>query len=209
MKIESESDIKTIINLLKSHDECLAIMSDHTLVCGVYWDENHQDWVFNFNQYLTFRLGDDRMFPHFSAYGIDGQSPTFNIRVLRSSADLTYEMRRAIVTDCLMSPSPYLKELLWFVHTNLGRVVMMDDDGVEYLLVGASSTLEDYYYVLLRPDLRLHFVSCVGKLDIKDWTLVGNEMRALLNRPDLTDIITDLRLDHFTSGIEEVEMIGF
>lgn len=35
-----------------------------------------------------------------------------------------------------------------------------------YYVVGATSTTEDYYYVCLNNDRDLHFISCVGKLDV-------------------------------------------
>lgn len=208
MTINDADDIGELINLLDNHEQCLAITIEHFFVCGVYWDEDRCVWKFRFNPYLTFDSNDPKVYAYFSMYMPSSGSPEFDVRVLQSKADLIYEIRQAIVESCVSNPDENIKQLSEKVRQNLGNVVL-GVDGENYILCGMSATMEDYYFILLGTDMKLHFFSCVGKLEKVNWTEVDNDMRRIIENPELSSIITELRHQHFDSTVEEVELISY
>lgn len=49
-----------------------------------------------------------------------------------------------------------------------GNVIREYNSAQCYYLVGAVSTHEDYYYVVLDKDRKLRFLTCVGKIELVD-----------------------------------------
>lgn len=49
-----------------------------------------------------------------------------------------------------------------------GNVIREYNSNQCYYLVGAVSTHEDYYYVVLDKDRKLRFLTCVGKIELVD-----------------------------------------
>ena len=67
------------------------------------------------------------------------------------------------------SPHENNLKLIYDKVIKLGGNVIREYNSAEYYyLVGAASTHEDYYYVVLDKDRRLRFLSCVGKIELVD-----------------------------------------
>lgn len=96
-----------------------------------------------------------------------------------------------------------------FVDKNGGKYILTPSNEVAYL-VGASSTNEDYYYVVINKNLKVEFITCVAHIeviDIKD--LEPNDFYILdyiiKNNPEhLVDIVKNTlneTIDVLFSGI--------
>lgn len=96
-----------------------------------------------------------------------------------------------------------------FVDKNGGKYILTPSNEVAYL-VGASSTNEDYYYVVINKNLKVEFITCVAHIeviDIKD--LESNDFYILdyiiKNNPEhLVDIVKNTlneTIDVLFSGI--------
>lgn len=96
-----------------------------------------------------------------------------------------------------------------FVDKNGGNYILTPSNEVAYL-VGASSTNEDYYYVVINKNLKVEFITCVAHIeviDIKD--LESNDFYILdyiiKNNPEhLVDIVKNTlneTIDVLFSGI--------
>lgn len=67
------------------------------------------------------------------------------------------------------SPHENNLKLIYDKVIKLGGNVIREYNSAEYYyLVGAASTHEDYYYVVLDKDRRLRFLTCVGKIELVD-----------------------------------------
>lgn len=62
-----------------------------------------------------------------------------------------------------------------------------------YYITAATSTIEDYYYVALNEDREIHFISCVGKLNIQEQLPPGMETLDYVLNIDPRDIADDIK----------------
>lgn len=62
-----------------------------------------------------------------------------------------------------------------------------------YYITAATSTIEDYYYVALNEDREIHFISCVGKLNIQEHLPPGMETLDYVLNIDPRDIADDIK----------------
>lgn len=75
----------------------------------------------------------------------------------------------------------------------LGGRYVYDVTGNYYYIVGASSTAEDYYYIAINEDREIHFLSCVGKLNVVDTLPPGMTTLDYLIRLDPQEIADDVK----------------
>lgn len=67
------------------------------------------------------------------------------------------------------SPKENNLKLIYNEVLNMGGNVIRECNSTQcYYLVGAISTHEDYYYVVLDKDRKLKFLSCVGEIELVD-----------------------------------------
>lgn len=136
----------------------------------------------------------------FSCYSIDNEHldrimrlfDGWEIQELNSYEDMCSfirELTRQGIFYELVTSSDHnsAKWLVDKVAGDLGKVIRLPDEK-EYVLVGLSSTMEDYYYVTLGSDNELHLHSCVGDYDVVDMS--GDEV---LRRFPAKDRIDDLK----------------
>lgn len=174
INIISISNIENLLSTLpKTHT--LILKNNGFFVCGIYYKEN--DWRFMFNDYAIFSLNSENQRGivgdwdrQLKAYSNDGM---FDYLIFDNMENMCYEIRNNILSSCinsLMNPKfmigdkeyeSNLPKIIPEVEKDLGKVVDFGHD-TKGILVGLSSTLEDYYYVFITSDDELHFSSCVG-----------------------------------------------
>ena len=73
------------------------------------------------------------------------------------------------IEEMKSSPSENNLKLIYNEVLSIGGNVIREYHGTQcYYLVGAVSTHEDYYYVVLDKDRKLRFLSCVGEIELID-----------------------------------------
>lgn len=73
------------------------------------------------------------------------------------------------IEEMKSSPSENNLKLIYNEVIEMGGNVIREYNSTQcYYLVGAVSTHEDYYYVVLDKDRKLRFLTCVGKIELVD-----------------------------------------
>lgn len=96
---------------------------------------------------------------------------------MSSIEEYLYTLPKGITKDDILkhiermknSPHENNLKLIYDKVIKMGGNVIREYNSAEcYYLVGAVSTHEDYYYVVLDKDRRLKFLTCVGKIELVD-----------------------------------------
>lgn len=66
------------------------------------------------------------------------------------------------------------------LKNDCGKIITFANDGIPLLLICAVTTEEDYYYVGIDKNMKLHYESCVGKYNIVNNKEIIQEMKKWL-----------------------------
>lgn len=206
INIKTKDDIDNLLNMLTSTEQTIIVRYNGKFFCGIYYSEEHKSWRFHFDIFNCKDPYSDHVLDLFR-YVYDKE---FDVFILNSKDELMYEIKDNIIGELMSTftrdmslKGHVITEILRNTVGHLGKQV--DFNGKHVLLVGVSSTLEDYYYYGITSDGKLVFESCVGGYDVLD-QLDRSDRSDHLNDPNLDEIILKLRMEHFPNS-EEVELI--
>lgn len=183
-----------------STEQTILVRNNGKFFCGLFYHKRIESWKIYFDLFNVKNPNDDFVLERF--HQTDNQLEAF---ILNSYGELMYEIRKKIIQTCLLEENELLMSILEHVKEHLGEIV--DFNGKQFLLVGVSASLEDYYYYGIDSNLELVFHSCVGKFDVLGRDQLDRSDRSdHLNDPNLDEIILKLRMEHFPNS-EEVELI--
>lgn len=202
-------DLNDIIKLLDNEEQCLTIHFDHNLICGVYYSHDERIHKFRFNPFLTLTSGElKKVLLHLEFYKSQDDPTVFDICLLPTKMELLYEIRQSIIESSILSDNVY--DLYKKAKALLGKPVTLYDDSDEYIMVGLSATLEDFYYMLYNTNRgNVQFFSAVHKVQEKALDNISQETMKVLAFPLFSKIILDFRHQHFNDESYEVELISF
>ena len=207
--ISTTEDLNDILNLLTNEEQCLAIHFNHNLICGIYYSHDERIHKFRFNPFLTLTSDElKKVLLHLEFYKPQDDIAVFDIYLLPTRMELLYEIRQSIIESSILSDNVY--DLYKKAKALLGKPVTLYDTTDEYIMVGLSATLEDFYYMLYNTRSgNVRFFSAVHKIQEKALDSISQETMKVLAFPLFHKIILDYRHQHFTNDNDEVELISF
>lgn len=198
-KIENIDDLKHVLSELNlKHDQTIVVRNpNYDFLGGIFYSEKFNQWVFYFDLYHVWIISsEDEMRGILYTFK---QYPEIIFIPLKDRASLSYEMRYELIKDipnALSHPKGNLADIIKETNENMFQPICFQ--GIEYgILVGCSTTMEDYYWVYLNPDEKLRFSSCVGGFSRLSENEIPDNLRNLMNKPDLIEIITNKKHEHF------------
>lgn len=102
---------------------------------------------------------------------------------------------KAHIKNCLeMDRDNNLKDIKRNIEDNIyGGQYIFDTTGKYYYIVGACSTVEDYYYVAINTDREIYFLSCINNFKVVDTLPPGMSMLDYLMKLDPQEIADDVK----------------
>lgn len=202
--IKSESDIREILDMIphKYKRHTILVRKDNKFVCGVYWSRQKKKWIFEFNRMYSFESDDERLI-----ILLKDMEHEYEVTLLNSKDELIYEINNSnwseVALDCLNNEGN-IPLIINETKDDLGKPVRFVNQSC--ILLGVSSTMEDYYYYGLTSDRRLTFMSCVGKYEILKEDEVDDDLNNLMKDEKIDEIIVLIRHIHFMNNTE-IEII--
>ena len=199
IKITDSTDIKKLADAIPNKESSILVRKSGIYLCVIKWSDVKNNWMVYFNDFMSYKCGNPTLLKILSS------DEPYDVFLLSSKEELRYEIIDDInrdIIDCCMSGEGNLPHIIRNTKPDLGKPVSFGHSTC--ILVGVSSTLEDYYYYGMTPERKLKFFSCVGGYDVIDNP--SEELQNLLDDPNLDERILQLRVDCFMDKYE-VEVI--
>lgn len=200
IKITGEEDVKSLLYNFQTQQEAGIIRVGGYFICGVYYKKDK--WNFMFNDYTIYSPSDpdslDNLTRHLSYYSKEGakSGEKTELTIFSGIDQMCFEIRAEVMNGCVnaLTKTKFmygdreiesnLPKIILEIKKDLGKVVDFGHgDKNKGILIGLESTMEDYYYIYLTADKKLHFDSCVGGYKVLEESDVPDELQEILNSP--------------------------
>lgn len=203
-KIKEQKDLEDIIGkIIENNQQAILVQdTDGNHVCGMFFSEKKLDWVCYFNMFKSFPITYDGLYHTFSFYSELVFIP------LKDKYALAAAFRSVIqknIYDDILGLNETLLNIMSDTKEYMFRPVMFEKN--QYgILIGCSATMEDYYWIYLKPDGSIGASSCVGYFEELYVNDIPADLRHFVEYPNLKEICIRKKIEYFKDATE-VEIV--
>lgn len=205
--LNNKKSITDLLTLPTFNTQTILVRNkNRDFICGIYWDTDESKWRFWFHGFMSYLYDDEHLLRLFEM-----NNEELTATLLQNKAQLMSEIKRYSYTCCIdscLSRTGNLPDLITDTKSDLGKPVYFNDNTNDCgVLVGLSSTLEDYYYIVMFSDKSICRYSCVCGYKVMTQENIPQELKEFINNPDIDSFIMEMRNTIFNENSEEIEIL--
>lgn len=189
--INNPKDILLTFESLDMSKDSTILVTNSTcdIIGGIFFNKEINKWVFYIDCFNMFELDNDDNLHTIHRKLLHYNSTEFIFTTLPDMDTLVYDIKQSIIASIindLMQPTSNTKSIITKVKSDLFKPISIYDN--YGILIGCSSTIEDYYYIVMKSNGNLCFHSCVGGYNILDENNIPDDLKKLMFNPNLKEM---------------------
>lgn len=201
-KIKEPKDFEEILKTVDDQHAILVQDTDGNHVCGMFLSEKKKVWVCYFNMFQSFSITYNGLYNTLGFYSELVFIPLMDRYALAAAFRSVIQKN---IYDELLSLNETLLNIISDTKKYMFKPIKFGNNHYG-ILIGCSATMEDYYWIYLKPDGSIGASSCACFFEEIHVNDIPSDLRHFVEDPNLMEICIRKKIEYFKDATE-VEIV--